>query len=97
MSRRRSRLEIILSILSVVREGKDKTTNIMYAVNLSWDPTKKILSDLVEQGLLELRIASGLSKRRYVITEKGVNVIDYFEKAKEILPKEIYLDHAIYS
>ena len=93
MTKRRSRLEIMLGILSIVREGKDKPTNIMYASNLSWKPTQKILSKLVEQGLLEMRIAPGLSKRRYMITEKGVNVLDYFEKAKEMLPEDAYLTH----
>ena len=92
MTRRRSRLEIILSILSVVREGNEKPTRIMYAINMSWNPTQMLLSGLVEQGLLELRMASGLSRRRYGITEKGVNVLDYFEKANEILPNGGYVD-----
>ncbi len=91
MSRRRSRLEITLNILSIVREGKDKPTNITYAANLSWKSTQRILSNLVEQGLIEMRIALGLSKRRYVITEKGVNVLDYFKKANEIMPNGAYL------
>jgi len=97
MSRRRSRLEILLSILSVVRGGKDKPTNITYAANLSWKRTQGMLSDLVEQGLLEMRTASGLSKRRFTITERGVDVLDYFEKAKEILPRDAYLTRAIFS
>ena len=97
MSRRRSRLEIILSILSAVREGMDKPTRIMYAANLSWKPIQKILSNLVEQGLLEMRMTSGLSKRRYVITEKGVNTLDYFERAKEILPMDTYLTYTVSS
>ncbi len=97
MSRRRSRLEIILSILSVVKGGHEKPTNIMYAVNLSWNPTKSMLSDMMEQGLIKMRTSSGRSKRRYTITERGVNVLDYFEKAKEILPKDAYLTSAIFS
>jgi predicted transcriptional regulator len=97
MSRRRSRLEIILSILSAVRDGMDKPTRIMYAANLSWKPIQKILSDLVEQGLLEMRIAPGLSRKRYVITEKGVNTLEYFKKAKEMLPEDAYLAHAVSS
>ncbi len=89
MSRRRSRFEIMLGILAAVRSGEDKPTRIMYAVNLSWGPTLKVLTSLVEQGLLEERIASGKSRRRYMITEKGVNVLDYFEKANEILPLDV--------
>ena len=86
MSKRRSRLEIMLSILSVIRKGEDKPTRIMYAVNVSWNPTQKMLSSMVEQDLLEVTPGSGKSKTRYVITEKGVNVLDFFEKANEILP-----------
>ena len=79
----------MLGILAAVRGGKDKPTRIMYAVNLSWNPTLRMLSQLVEQGLLEERVASGRSKRRYVMTERGVNVLDYFEKANEILPLDV--------
>jgi predicted transcriptional regulator len=90
MSPRRSQLEIRLNILSAVRDGVDKPTRIMYAANMSWKPVQRILSHLVEQGLLEVRMntESRQSKRRYVLTDKGANVLDYFEKAKEILPLE---------
>ena len=88
MSKRRSRLEIILIILSAVREGVDKPTRIMCAANMSWAPIKRLLSSLVEKGLVEERIShkSIQSRRRYLITIKGANVLDYYEKAKEILP-----------
>ncbi|MBA7628113.1 hypothetical protein ES703_35583 [subsurface metagenome] len=97
MSIRRSRFEIMLEVLAAVRGGEDKPTRIMYAVNLSWGPTSRMLFSLVEQGLLELRIASGRSRKRYVITERGVNVIDYFDKAQEILPKNVYSARVISS
>jgi len=97
MSSRRSRLEITLIALSAIRDGTDKPTRIMYAANLSWRPTQRMLSNLVEQGLIEVTSGSGKSKKRYVITEKGVNVLDYFEKANEILPNGAYLGIAISS
>ena len=93
MSNRRSRLEIMLDILSAIRDGIDKPTRIMYAANMSWRPTQRMLSNMVEQGLLKMTPGSGKSTRRYVITEKGVNVLDYFEKANEILaihPARVY-------
>ncbi len=93
MDKRRSRLEIILTILSAIIEGVDKPTRIMYATQLSWKPTQRMLSHLMEQGLIEMRMntESRQSKRRYVITEKGVNVLDYFKKANELLTiEEIY-------
>ncbi len=90
MSPRRSQLEIRLNILSAVKDGVDKPTRIMYAANMSWKPVQRVLSHLVEQGLLEVRIntESRQSKKRYTLTDKGANVLDYFEKAKEILPLE---------
>lgn len=93
MSHRRSKLEIQLNILSSVMNGVDKPTRIMYAANMSWRPVQRNLSYLVEQGLLDrqVNLESSKSKSRYVITEKGIHVLEYFKKAKEILPiKEIY-------
>ncbi len=87
MSKRRSMLDIVLDVLSVVREGVDKPTRIMYAANLSWRPTQRILKMMVDRGLLKVIEAEGdgRTKRRYVITERGLNVLEYFERAKELL------------
>ena len=92
MPYRRSQLEIKLTILSSVLNGVDKPTRIMYAANMSWRPVQKILSNLVEQGLLEKQVnVDSRSKARYSITEKGIRVLDYFEEAKDLLPiEEIY-------
>ncbi len=90
MSQRRSKLEIRLQILAAIREGQDKPTRIMYAANLSWKPTQRILAQLIEQELVSehRNNESAKSRRRYQITEKGVTVLEYFEKAKELLPIE---------
>ena len=91
MFRRRSRLEIILTILTNIRNGINKPTRIMYAANMSWRPVQKILSTLMEQGLIEMRIntKSRQSRKQYVIKEKGINLLDYFDKANEIVPLEV--------
>lgn len=90
MSHRRSRLDIVLKVLSVAREGVDKPTRIMYAANLSWRPTQRILSSLVQQGLLREieNTGSRRSTKRYEITEKGASVVNYFERAKGLLEVE---------
>ncbi len=90
MSPRRSKLEIRLKILAAVKQGVDKPTRIMYAANMSWKPVQLMLTHLVEQGLLleEVNTGSKQSKRRYQITEKGEKILDYFEKAKDIMPLE---------
>ncbi len=95
MSKRRSRLEITLTILSTILDGVEKPTRIMYAANMSWKPVKRILSHLVEQGLLVqvFNTESRQSRIRYQITEKGKKVLDYFENADAIIPLEdIYAD-----
>ncbi len=95
MSKRRSRLEITLTILSTILDGVEKPTRIMYAANMSWKPVKRILSHLVEQGLLVqvFNTESRQSRIRYQITEKGKKVLDYFENADAIMPLEdIYAD-----
>ena len=90
MSPRRSKLEIRLKILAAVKQGVDKPTRIMYAANMSWKPVQLMLTHLVEQGLLleVVNTGSKQSRRRYQITEKGEKILDYFEKAKDILPLE---------
>ncbi|KON31426.1 hypothetical protein AC482_00900 [miscellaneous Crenarchaeota group-15 archaeon DG-45] len=62
----------------------------MYAANLSWRPTQHILRSLVGRGLLrEIEdTGSKRSKKRYEITEKGANVVNYFERAKGLLEVE---------
>jgi predicted transcriptional regulator len=90
MSVRRSKLDIMLSVLSTVKEGVDKPTRIMYATNVSWNSLQEVLSGLVRQELLrEIEVPRNKrSRRRYEVTEKGVNVLAYFEGASEILDIE---------
>jgi predicted transcriptional regulator len=68
-------------------DGVDKPTRIMYAANMSWNPTQRMLSHLVEQGLvLEVSSTKGRQSRRlYKITEKGEKVLDYFDRSNELL------------
>jgi predicted transcriptional regulator len=77
----------MLEVLSVVKEGIEKPTRIMYAANLSWLPTQKVLDNLVRQALIrEIAVPdSNRSRRRYKITEKGLNVLAYFEGAETLL------------
>jgi len=90
MSLRRSKLDIVLCVLLAVKDGVDKPTRIMYTANLSWRPTQRILANLVDQGLLEEMTDTGSkrSKVRYGISKKGLNVLRYFEGAKDLLDIE---------
>jgi len=93
---RRSRLEICLEILWIIKNGTSKPTRIMYGANLSWKPCSQILSFLLSQGLIREIDTQGLRKRDrrtsklYEITQKGENIIRYFHRAKEmLLPREV--------
>ena len=90
MQQRRSKLDIVLIVLDAVRRGMNKPTRIMYAANLSWKPTQSILDSLVEQGLLGVEIEKGAKrmKKRYEINDKGLTVLEYFEKAQDLVDLE---------
>jgi len=77
-------------VLSSVKDGVDKPTRIIYASNLAWKPTQRILASLVGQGLLREIQVSGTrrSRIRYEITEKGLKVLDYFSGAEALLDIE---------
>jgi predicted transcriptional regulator len=87
VSTRRSKLEIMLTVLGAVRDGVDKPTRIQYIANMAWNPTQRMLSQLVEQGLLAVMDdpRKKRSKKNYRLTEKGFNVLRYFEGAEELL------------
>lgn len=90
MSTRRSKLEIMLTMLRAVKEGVEKPTRIMYAVNLAYLPTQRLLQSLVRQGLLNEKVDTGSSKSKklYEITVKGCNALAYFEGASDLIDIE---------
>jgi predicted transcriptional regulator len=87
MSDRRSKLEIMLNVLGAIERGVDKPTRIMYAANMSWNPTQKVLNKLVHEGHITVTEEFGTqrAKKRYDITEKGRNVLRYFQGAEELI------------
>ena len=64
----------------------------MYEANLSWKPLQKILESMVSQGLIEKMDASNNRDKRtntvFAITQKGENIINYFNRGKEFLKIE---------
>ena len=91
MTIRRSKTEIYIDVLSVIKSGESRPTRIMYSTNLSWAPLRKLLESLLDQGLIESAekgLEDGRSKNLYIITEKGESVLAYFSKCKEILQVE---------
>jgi len=81
MSSKRSKLEIYLDVLRVIKKGTYKPTRIMYRTNLSWKPLMKVLDSLLEQGFIV--IIKKDNHIIYKITEKGKNILNYFDRALE--------------
>ena len=76
---KRSKLEIYLDLLKVISKGTHKHTRIMYSSNLSWKPLMNILDALVDQGFIVT--ARRENRVTYEITEKGKEILRYFETA----------------
>lgn len=86
---RRSKLEIYLDVLAAVKRGTSKPTRIMYEANLSWKPLQKILRSMLTQDLIVLMDTTKNRDKRtntmYGLTQKGENVMNYFNRAREFL------------
>jgi len=81
---RRSLLQIKVDILKAVESGYGKPTQIMYRANLSWNVLQAQLKSFVESGMLEVEEYG--SRRRYLITPKGTEMVgSYLKIVKEIL------------
>jgi predicted transcriptional regulator len=86
-SERRSKLDIMITVLKTIQGGMDKPTRIMYAANMSWNSTQKVFADLIRQELIYFTEEQGArrAKKRYHLTDKGMNVLDYFQGASSLL------------
>jgi predicted transcriptional regulator len=77
---KRSRLEIYLDVLKVLRKGESRPTRIMYQSNLSWKPLTQILDSLVRQEIVE--VTQDNFHNVYCLTKKGFDVLEYFQNAE---------------
>ena len=83
MTPKRSRLEIYLDVLKAIGKGTHKPTRIMYKTNLSWKPMMKVFESLLDQDLVARDEEGG--HVTYRTTEKGRNVLRYFNQAVDLL------------
>ncbi len=88
MAPRRSKLEIYVEVLQIIKTGTSKPTRIMYEANLSWDHLHRVLIPMMSQGLIDEidttqeRRRDKRTSRRYELTQKGENVLRYFRDTK---------------
>ena len=82
---RRSSFECSLDILETVRTPKI-LTHIMYKTNVNCSVLKPILEYLMKKGLITtVELSRGISKKHYLISRKGLDVLLAVRKASELL------------
>ena len=84
MSPRRSSFQMAVDILTIIAEGEQKPTRIMYAANLSWSSLKSKLDLLVNNGYVDEGYVSDRNKL-YSITSKGFEVLRYFNRLESMI------------
>ena len=72
-----------LDILEAIKKGNHKPTRIMNRTYVSWKPLMEVLDAMMKQNLL---VSEKHSEHIiYNITEKGKNVLNYFNEAIELI------------
>jgi predicted transcriptional regulator len=81
MERKRSRMDIISDILSIIQErnGRIKPTHLMYKANLSHTQMKTYLEELMKKGLIKKEESE--ESKDIIITKKGK---DFFIQYKQM-------------
>ena len=88
---RRSKLEIYMDVLRIISKGCHKPTRIMYRSNLSWNPLCEVMDFLVNQGVV--RVKKSGKKKEYYLTEKGREILKYYEKLTLMLMEKTEFSH----
>ena len=87
MAKKRSKLEIVHTILENIRarNGKIKPTHILYKSNLSYQMMETYLEELKQKGLItELQVKRGKTNAKtYAITDKGLDYLDKYRLITE--------------
>ena len=81
---RRSRIQVIIDILTEASEGANKT-RIMYRANLNFLRFKRYLSELLDKGLIIEVNNPGSGKVTYEITEEGKALLEVLKKAERFI------------
>jgi predicted transcriptional regulator len=71
MGKKRSSMQIKADILKVIDSGEKVPTHIMYKANLSWNPMKKRILELLQDGFILVAVEGNPEHNRYHLTAKG--------------------------
>ncbi len=92
----RNKIEVIEAILKYIeREGKAKKTRILYAANLNTKSLELILSDLVENGALEI-VSDGKNRKMYRLTPRGARLLFLISRIRSIMREDSSLSDRLF-
>ncbi|OYT67791.1 MAG: hypothetical protein B6U65_02125 [Candidatus Wolframiiraptor sp. EX4484-121] len=74
----RSRLKIVLDILTAISEEGGKVSKLLLYANLSYDRLMKYLKELSEKGLVEEEMGE------YRLTERGYRFLEELRRAEKL-------------
>ena len=74
----RSRLKIILDILTAINEESGKISKILLYANLSYDRLMRYLKELLEKELIKEEMGE------YKLTEKGYKFLEELKRAEKL-------------
>jgi predicted transcriptional regulator len=81
-----SRLEMYVEIIGLLaQKGPLKLIHIVNKVNLNYRVLKEDLTFLIKQGLVEERTL-GKDRTYFSVTQRGINVLKYFQGLEQRLP-----------
>lgn len=85
MKTRRSKLSIIVDVLSYISEegGEAQATRIAQATGLAYDRLVRLLEDLNERGIVIVEV--GERVRRVKLTRKGLTLLQKLRDLREFL------------
>jgi len=81
---RRSRIEVIIDILSEALNGANKT-RLMYRCNLNFARFNRYLRDMLDAGLIKCEDSNPEGILLYKTTDKGRELLRIMRKANEFL------------
>ncbi len=81
-NRRRSRMDVISSILEAATNGSKKT-RIMYRATLNFKQMQRYLPLLIRRGLLE-NVQTDSQRSLYKTTQKGLDFLKKYEELNNI-------------
>ena len=91
---RRSPMEMVCDILSVVSVGPTKPTHILYKANMSWKVLSAYLDYLTSSGMLDKSDQEGGKRSTYALTLKGRNILRLYEGLKGSLNGTLSLEES---